>query len=83
MPKLSKRIRKIVRKATPPLAPANPGSPEAVAAGCSCPGDDNEHGAGAYIVDGKPVYYMSSGCPIHGPLLRLHRIGIPVLIKIK
>lgn len=43
-----------------------PGSNEAIAAGCKCPVIDNNHGAGAYEVDGKPVYWMSEDCPIHG-----------------
>lgn len=42
----------------------NPGSPEAVKLGCTCPVKDNRLGAG---VDGKgEIFWMTSGCPLHG-----------------
>jgi len=45
----------------------NPGSNEAIDMGCTCPVLDNAHGRGGYIsVDGKPLFWMTSGCPIHG-----------------
>lgn len=47
---------------TAPMPP-NPGSREAVEAGCTCPVLDNCDGAG-YL--GGPDFVMSSGCPIHG-----------------
>jgi len=43
-----------------------PGSDEAIAAGCSCAIMDNHHGAGAYEVNGRPVYWVSGSCAIHG-----------------
>ena len=42
----------------------NPGSPEAVAKGCTCPVIDNHHGRG-FGVDGKQ-FWMDGGCPLHG-----------------
>ncbi len=48
-------------KKTPP----NPGSDEAIKAGCQCPILDNCHGKGAY--DGKDgVYWINEECPLHG-----------------
>lgn len=45
----------------------NPGSPEAVAAGCLCPIIDNHHGKGVPIgKDGSPLFWRSERCPIHG-----------------
>lgn len=46
-----------------------PGSAEAVAAGCRCPQLDNHYGAGVPGLtdgEGKPVYWISAECPIHG-----------------
>jgi hypothetical protein len=46
----------------------NPGSPEAVAAGCTCPIGDNHNGAGIPMtVKGKQVisFWHSGDCPIH------------------
>ena len=44
----------------------NPGSPEAIEAGCRCPVLDNGHGRG-YLGDGERFgWWMSSDCPIHG-----------------
>jgi hypothetical protein len=42
----------------------NPGSPQAVQAGCNCPVTDNHHGEG-YL--GKPgVFTINKSCPIPG-----------------
>ncbi len=41
----------------------NPGSEEAIEAGCQCPRVDNHYGKGAYG-DGKAFWY-SETCPIH------------------
>ncbi len=42
----------------------NPGSAEAIKAGCSCPILDNRHGKGAY--DGKDgQFWINEGCPLH------------------
>lgn len=46
---------------TPP-----PGSDAAVVLGCRCAILDNNHGNGAYIVNGEPVFWVDSGCPVHG-----------------
>jgi hypothetical protein len=43
-----------------PTAP-NPGSPEAVEQGCSCPVLDNAHGAGI----GNGSFVFAAGCPLH------------------
>lgn len=40
----------------------NPGSPEAVKAGCTCPVMDNSHGEGR--PDGQ--FVISMDCPLHG-----------------
>lgn len=51
----------------------NPGSPEALAAGCECPILDNGHGIGAYggaiSKPGSPwkkAFWINSACPLHG-----------------
>lgn len=51
-------------------APPNPGSDAAREAGCRCPVLDNGHGKGAWGAalgeDGKPLFWISEGCPLHG-----------------
>jgi hypothetical protein len=42
----------------------NPGSPEAIELGCTCPVLDNGHGQ---RVDG--LFWMNMDCPIHGEAL--------------
>jgi len=42
-----------------------PGSDAAVAKGCTCARMDNSYGRGAYIQDGKPVFWISGDCPLH------------------
>jgi len=45
-----------------------PGSDEAVEAGCTCPVLDNARGKGwqgGESDDGKPIYWISEGCPLH------------------
>lgn len=46
----------------------NPGSDEAVNAGCLCPISDNEYGQGCGMKgeDGNPLFWIDSGCPLHG-----------------
>jgi hypothetical protein len=44
-----------------------PGSTDAIIRRCSCPILDNNHGDGAYWVDGKPMFWISGGCPVHDP----------------
>ena len=47
---------------------ANPGSPEAVANGCTCPRMDNANGRGACGTSGeKAVFWIDQDCPSHGP----------------
>mgnify|MGYP001620046777 CR=1 FL=1 len=41
----------------------NPGSPEAIKAGCLCPVVDNAHGKGWM---GSGEFWMSEDCPLHG-----------------
>jgi hypothetical protein len=45
-----------------------PGSPEAVAQGCTCPVLDNDHGngSGEFDADGSPLFWHDGACPIHG-----------------
>lgn len=43
----------------------NAGSPEAIAAGCTCPIFDNHHGAGA-LINGKRHWWQNADCPLHG-----------------
>jgi len=46
----------------------NPGSDEAVAAGCTCPVLDNGHGKGSGFrtIEGEPSFWIAIGCPLHG-----------------
>ncbi len=45
----------------------NPGSDEAIAAGCLCPVMDNEYGQGCGVGEnGAVLFWMSADCPIHG-----------------
>lgn len=47
--------------------PPNPGSDEAVSAGCTCPVLDNNHGAGIYTTEnGVTAFVFDTGCPLHG-----------------
>jgi hypothetical protein len=41
----------------------NPGSDEAIDAGCTCPVLDNAHGKGYKGIEGRFVYNLE--CPIH------------------
>ena len=43
----------------------HPGSPEAVAKGCTCPILDNAHGGGYLGIPG--MFVMTGGCPLHSP----------------
>jgi hypothetical protein len=42
----------------------NPGSDEAIKAGCLCPCDDNAYGKG--YMGMKGVFVMQANCPLHG-----------------
>ncbi len=42
----------------------NPGSDEAIKAGCKCPILDNHHGKG--IRDGGVSFWIVDECPLHG-----------------
>jgi hypothetical protein len=46
----------------------NPGSDEAIKAGCKCPVLDNNHGRGCGAKDenGDPLFWMNGACKIHG-----------------
>lgn len=44
----------------------NPGSDEAIDAGCSCARADNRSGRGFYEVDGVPQFWIRTDCPLHG-----------------
>lgn len=43
----------------------NPGSREAVTAGCTCAVKDNYHGDG-FMWRGQRVFWMTVDCPLHG-----------------
>ncbi len=43
-----------------------PGSPHAVARGCTCPLQRNNFGRGAAEPDGGPLYFIDLKCPVHG-----------------
>jgi len=40
-----------------------PGSPEAVAKGCTCPVIDNRYGKG--VRSDRAEYWVNGGCPLH------------------
>lgn len=46
----------------------NPGSDEAIKAGCKCPVLDNGHGngCGRKDTDGTPLFWINATCLIHG-----------------
>jgi len=44
----------------------NPGSPEAVTAGCTCAVMDNHYGKGFPYGGNGPCFYVSADCPLHG-----------------
>jgi len=46
----------------------NPGSNEAIDAGCTCPVIDNGHGKGSGFrtIEGEPAFWICENCPIHG-----------------
>ena len=47
--------------------PLNPGSPEAVEAGCTCPGLSNRRGFGVFpVTPGHPQFEINPLCPLHG-----------------
>jgi hypothetical protein len=52
---------------------AAPGSPYAVAIGCTCPVVDNAGGKGCGQFDeqGEPLFWVSDFCPLHSPGLLL------------
>lgn len=46
----------------------NPGSREAVRAGCTCPVIDNHYGRGRSLLatdTGERLFWYDSGCPVH------------------
>lgn len=43
----------------------NPGSPEAVAKGCTCPVFDNNHGRGVEVA-GVKQFWIDDDCSLHG-----------------
>lgn len=44
----------------------NPGSPDAVRRGCTCPIEDNQHGLGSDPAFGDG-FEVAVNCPLHGP----------------
>lgn len=48
----------------------NPGSPQAVEKGCTCPRIDNGHGkgymGGVKDENGETIFVRSGDCPLHG-----------------
>lgn len=47
--------------------PPNPGSPEAVNAGCTCAVLDNCRGAGIGGDGSKHGWWITAECPVHAP----------------
>lgn len=43
----------------------NPGSKEAIEAGCTCPVMDNNHGKGI-LINGQRQFWYSGDCLLHG-----------------
>lgn len=43
-----------------------PGSPQAIALGCTCPVIDNYHGAGVPVGEDQRIWWYSEDCPLHG-----------------
>lgn len=44
----------------------NPGSLEAIEAGCRCPVLSNRYGRGNGSKGGKPLFWFNAACPLHG-----------------
>ena len=63
---IPKDISEYVLPAYTPIP--NPGSPEAVSAGCRCPVMDNGHGRG--YIGQTGIFVMSADCPLHGGKVR-------------
>lgn len=51
----------------PTRLPPHPGSPAAIAAGCTCPVLDNCHGLGCGRDGARHGWWISVSCPLHGP----------------
>jgi hypothetical protein len=51
-----------------------PGSPEAVAQGCTCSPALNHNGDGAPGPGGRPIFHCDLGCPIQGIEIARHAI---------
>lgn len=55
------------------IAKPNPGSKEAIDAGCTCPVLDNGRGrgacGGAKGDDGQPMFWVHDDCPVHSTKL--------------
>lgn len=45
---------------------SRPGSPAAIAHGCTCSAQENRGGRGLADVNGVPVYHFRADCPLHG-----------------
>jgi hypothetical protein len=52
----------------PKVEVPNPGSKEAIAAGCICPVLDNSHGRGYY--GRADMFIYTVGCPVHAAQLK-------------
>lgn len=48
------------------MSEPNPGSPEVIERGCTCPVIDNHYGRGVPHRDG-PRFWYSGECPVHSP----------------
>ncbi len=51
-----------MQKINPPL----PGSPDAIAQGCTCPVLDNAHGRGRLGDGDRYGWWINAECPLHG-----------------
>ena len=48
-------------------AKPNPGTPEALDLGCTCPVLDNHYGDG-FVVNGERIWWRNAECPLHSKM---------------
>jgi hypothetical protein len=61
----------------------NPGSNEALKAGCFCPVSDNNHGRGRFWPGCvKPVFWINNKCPIHGTMSLFESLIWPSMVVV-
>jgi len=63
---VNRRLRAVVDPFVSDIVDYDPGSPEAIAAGCTCSPVLNNDGAGNLGQDGRARFVCDQGCPLHG-----------------